>query len=70
MQSLRRRTAAVFEWREKRMLKMIGIETIAALAILIIYEVICVKEKWDAVQSERRWRRRMEKKADNGKDNQ
>lgn len=52
------------------MLKMIGIETIAALAVLIIYEVICVKEKWDAVQSERRWRRRMEKKADNGKDNQ
>ncbi len=52
------------------MLKIIGVEAIAALAALIAFEVICVKEKWDAVQSEKRWRRRMEKKADNGKDNQ
>lgn len=51
------------------MLTIIGIETIAALAALIAFEVICVKEKWDAVQSERRWRRRMEKRIKNGKDN-
>jgi hypothetical protein len=52
------------------MLKIIGIETIAAMAVLIAYELICVKEKWDALKSEKRWRRRMEKKDDNGKDNQ
>jgi hypothetical protein len=69
MQPLRRRAAAIFKWGRKRMLTIIGIETIAALAALIAFEVICVKEKWDAVQSERRWRRRMEKRIKNGKDN-
>lgn len=52
------------------MLKIIGIEAIAALAVFIVYELICVKEKWEALQSEKRWRRRMIKKAANGKDNQ
>jgi hypothetical protein len=52
------------------MLKIIGVETIAALAVLIAYELVCVKEKWEALQSEKRWRRRMAKKAANGKDNQ
>lgn len=52
------------------MLKIIGVETIAALAVLIAYELVCVKEKWEAMQIEKRWRERMAKKADNGKDNQ
>lgn len=51
------------------MLTIIGTEIIVALATLIAYEIICVREKWDAVQSERRWRRRMEKRIKNGKDN-
>lgn len=42
------------------MLKIIGVEVIAALAALIAYEIICIREKWDAVQSEKRWRKRME----------
>jgi hypothetical protein len=47
------------------MLKIIAIETIAALAVMIAYELICIKEKWEALQNEKRWRRRMTKKADN-----
>ena len=42
------------------MLKIIGVEIIAALASLLLYAVLCVKEKWYAIQSERRWRKRME----------
>lgn len=42
------------------MLKIIGAEVIAALAALIAYEIICIKEKWEIVQSEKRWRKRME----------
>lgn len=42
------------------MLKIIGAEVIAALAALIAYEIICIKEKWETVQSEKQWRKRME----------
>ncbi|WP_281671973.1 hypothetical protein [Pseudoramibacter alactolyticus] len=42
------------------MLKIIGIEIIAALMLLLLYIILCVKEKWYAIQSEKRWRKRME----------
>lgn len=44
------------------MLKIIEIEIIAALAVLLWYEVLCVLEKRAAIRSEKDWRVRMERK--------
>jgi hypothetical protein len=41
------------------MLKIIGIEIIAALAVLIWYEVLCVRGKRAALKDEKDWRERV-----------